>query len=152
MKKMALGVKLQLGFLICSILLVGVGAYSLYSIKEIEIDYKMIVDRNFPKSIAAEEMKNVADKSISLVLHINQAEQTQSEKNRLEKKYYAEIELFEKIKKEYENQKFEASERKIYDVFEKDWLIVKKSMRWIGKQLGRSASSISREIRRNSIK
>ena len=27
-----------------------------------------------------------------------------------------------------------------------DWLIAKKSMRWIGKQLGRSVSSISREV------
>lgn len=30
-----------------------------------------------------------------------------------------------------------------------DWLIVKKSIRWIGKQLWRNPSSISREIRRN---
>ena len=33
-----------------------------------------------------------------------------------------------------------------------DWLVVKKSMRWIGKQLGRNPSTISREIRRNKIK
>jgi IS30 family transposase len=33
-----------------------------------------------------------------------------------------------------------------------DRLVVKKSMRWIGKQLGRSASSISREIKRNKVR
>lgn len=30
-----------------------------------------------------------------------------------------------------------------------DWLIVKRSMRWIGKKLWRSASTISRELKRN---
>jgi IS30 family transposase len=33
-----------------------------------------------------------------------------------------------------------------------DWLVVKKSLRWIGKQLGRDVSTISREIRRNRVK